>query len=300
MCSFTFVVCALLCAGECQQLPLTSISPHSESFPADLWQESLKYGAKTEEAARRLVFLEMEICPMDPPYLRAKVATWKSEGIRVVPLIIHLLESKDLWRISSGSAGNRRALCHATLLQWLAASADPRATDYLIRFAERQLERPLQSEADLSFLRELFLALGVDGSDPALDILFNIIRKDSRDPIPDVSAIVEDRGYSTDPKKDLKAYAVNALEYSGTKRAMHAFATGEGIPHFLASHEGYLDGCFKRTVRAYVGLYGMPPEWYGEELPQEKLAIMEGLYKQYGKEYLPEKRKPGLENLRVD
>ncbi len=256
--------------------PLASVAAHAEASAEDLWKEALKFGAKDEESARRLVFVEMEAYTMNPPAMRSQVRSWQRCGIKVVPFLIHLLEEMNLSRFSRSSLGLSRPVCQATLLQWLAAAEDTGGSEYVVSYAREQLKQPVRTRSDILFLREIFMALAIDRSEKALDILFNIqsqsfwkSEKAPRIEFGDSEHLTKTKLENRKAQNELMSFALTSLEYSGTRRAICAFATGDGIAEMFTSDRVLMDDCFKRAVRAHVGLYGVPPEWYGEELPEE-------------------------------
>ena len=91
----------------------------------------------------------------------------------------------------------------------------------------------------------------------------------------------------------IKEIAFHALEFSGTDRALQAFATGEGInPRFRGGK--LLASAFDTCARARVGIVGMP-EWYGRPLPKDKLRELEEIYATYGKTYVPEREREDVQ-----
>ena len=61
--------------------PLASVAAHAEASAEDLWKEALKFGAKDEESARRLVFVEMEAYTMNPRC--SSVRSWQGAGSKL-------------------------------------------------------------------------------------------------------------------------------------------------------------------------------------------------------------------------
>jgi len=194
---------------------------------------------------------------------------------RVVPLLIHLAQSDE-------EPSRRRQ--HA--MMWLGKTRDPRAVPALLSVVYTQLEESITEERE-SLLRTAITSLGFTARDEALDILFEM-RTEAYWwkvglPRPEPG---ENRPYLVDW---LQMAACDALSYSGTERALQAFASQvKPVNEYPKGPGKYMDTSLIRlreTARHMAGIH-MPetdPAIPREELEQRAEAIVDRALKEYGK-----------------
>ena len=258
------------------------------------WQRAVDFGIPIEYAKRLKYTLDVVIA--DPGRNSINFALYKALDIDLVPFLLNLLDSEDLPR---GSGYSPNQLTQSMVLGFLGQVDDVRARERLLSETIDYLEKPLTTRDDLEFLRCLLYPLLATGSEEGLDLAFALHSDDywATPEAPEVDmAAFGDR--SSDQETELaiwriKEIAFHALEFSGTDRALQAFATGEGInPRFRGGKR--LTSAFDACARARVGIVGMP-EWYGRPLPKDKLRELEEIYATYGKTYVPEREREDVQ-----
>ena len=258
------------------------------------WQRAVDFGIPIEYAKRLKYTLDVVIA--DPGRNSINFALYKALDIDLVPFLLNLLDSEDLPR---GSGYSPNQLTQSMVLGFLGQVDDVRARERLLSETIDYLEKPLTTRDNLEFLRCLLYPLLATGSEEGLDLAFALHSDDywATPEAPEVDmAAFGDR--SSDQETELaiwriKEIAFHALEFSGTDRALQAFATGEGInPRFRGGKR--LTSAFDACARARVGIVGMP-EWYGRPLPKDKLRELEEIYATYGKTYVPEREREDVQ-----
>ena len=258
------------------------------------WQRAVDFGIPIEYAKRLKYTLDVVIA--DPGRNSINFALYKALDIDLVPFLLNLLDSEDLPR---GTGYSPNQLTQSMVLGFLGQVDDVRARERLLSETIDYLEKPLTTRDDLEFLRCLLYPLLATGSEEGLDLAFALHSDDywATPEAPEVEmAAFGDR--SSDQETELaiwriKEIAFHALEFSGTDRALQAFATGEGInPRFRGGK--LLASAFDTCARARVGIVGMP-EWYGRPLPKDKLRELEEIYATYGKTYVPEREREDVQ-----
>ena len=254
------------------------------------WQRAVDFGIPIEYAKHLKHALDSLIA--DPGRDSIDFALYKALDIDLVPFLLNLLDSEDLPR---GTGYSPNQLTQSMVLGFLGQVDDVRARERLLSETIDYLEKPLTTRDDVEFLRCLLYPLLATGSEEGLDLAFALHSDDywATPEAPEVEmAAFGDR--SSDQETELaiwriKEIAFHALEFSGTDRALQAFATGEGInPRFRGGKR--LTSAFDACARARVGIVGMP-EWYGRPLPKDKLRELEEIYATYGKTYVPERER---------
>ena len=258
------------------------------------WQRAVDFGIPIEYAKHLKHALDSLIA--DPGRDSIDFALYKALDIDLVPFLLNLLDSEDLPR---GSGYSPNQLTQSMVLGFLGQVDDVRARERLLSETIDYLEKPLTTRDDLEFLRCLLYPLLATGSEEGLDLAF-ALHSDAYWATPEAPevemAAFGDR--SSDQETELaiwriKEIAFHALEFSGTDRALQAFATGEGInPRFRGGK--LLASAFDTCARARVGIVGMP-EWYGRPLPKDKLRELEEIYATYGKTYVPEREREDVQ-----
>ena len=258
------------------------------------WQRAVDFGIPIEYAKHLKHALDSLIA--DPGRDSIDFALYKALDIDLVPFLLNLLDSEDLPR---GSGYSPNQLTQSMVLGFLGQVDDVRARERLLSETIDYLEKPLTTRDNLEFLRCLLYPLLATGSEEGLDLAFALHSDDywATPEAPEVDmAAFGDR--SSDQETELaiwriKEIAFHALEFSGTDRALQAFATGEGInPRFRGGKR--LTSAFDACARARVGIVGMP-EWYGRPLPKDKLRELEEIYATYGKTYVPEREREDVQ-----
>ena len=258
------------------------------------WQRAVDFGIPIEYAKHLKHALDSLIA--DPGRDSIDFALYKALDIDLVPFLLNLLDSEDLPR---GTGYSPNQLTQSMVLGFLGQVDDVRARERLLSETIDYLEKPLTTRDDVEFLRCLLYPLLATGSEEGLDLAFALHSDDywATPEAPEVDmAAFGDR--SSDQETELaiwriKGIAFHALEFSGTDRALQAFATGEGInPRFRGGKR--LTSAFDACARARVGIVGMP-EWYGRPLPKDKLRELEEIYATYGKTYVPEQEREDVQ-----
>ena len=258
------------------------------------WQRAVDFGIPIEYAKHLKHALDSLIA--DPGRDSIDFALYKALDIDLVPFLLNLLDSEDLPR---GTGYSPNQLTQSMVLGFLGQVDDVRARERLLSETIDYLEKPLTTRDDVEFLRCLLYPLLATGSEEGLDLAFALHSDDywATPEAPEVDmAAFGDR--SSDQETELaiwriKEIAFHALEFSGTDRALQAFATGEGInPRFRGGKR--LTSAFDACARARVGIVGMP-EWYGRPLPKDKLRELEEIYATYGKTYVPEQEREDVQ-----
>ena len=258
------------------------------------WQRAVDFGIPIEYAKHLKHALDSLIA--DPGRDSIDFALYKALDIDLVPFLLNPLDSAALPR---GSGYSPNQLTQSMVLGLLGQVDDVRARERLLSETIDYLEKPLTTRDDVEFLRCLLYPLLATGSEEGLDLAFALHSDDywATPEAPEVDmAAFGDR--SSDQETELaiwriKEIAFHALEFSGTDRALQAFATGEGInPRFRGGK--LLAPAFDTCARARVGIVGMP-EWYGRPLPKDKLRELEEIYATYGKTYVPEREREDVQ-----
>ncbi len=218
-------------------------------------------------------------------------AAWRSRGADIVPLLIELAADK---RVPIGFASEESPMTLSKLHHWLGCMRDDRATEYLLDTARGRLREGVYERLDIRFYDALFVGLGWTRSDEALDFLFGVQSQEywNRSDAPvvritDAEGNIDERftGYV---KRQIQLYALIAIQRSGTKRALDAIVTSEGINNIFQHRLPYY---FEEAVLEYVGVIGNPLR-RGLPLPEGKLEEIKAVYREYGKKFVPPKVDP--------
>lgn len=214
-----------------------------------------------------------------PPH-RVYVEYWKEKGFDLGAFLkrIRGLEGLPFFE--------KRSVSQENILLWMIPLKDPELSAWVIEFVLDQMKQPVKTEKDASRMRELLIVLGHEGSDRALDILFRVQSKEAWAEDPPVQVeLHKESPESHELEIDyLRAAAITGIAYSGTDRALHAFATGEGIADDIrAVHESYFDSAAHARVGIYSTLWA-----YRRGLEPGVEAELKAIYKKYGVEYRPE------------
>ena len=211
------------------------------------------------------------------PPLRTDVEYWKEKGFDLSAFLkrIRGLEGLPFFE--------KRSVSQENILLWMIPLKDPELSAWVIEFVLDQMKQPVKTEKDASRMRELLIVLGHEGSDKALDILFRVQSKEAWIEDPPVQVeLHRESPESHEAEIDyLRGAALTGIAYSGTDRALHAFATGEGIADDIrAVHESYFDSAAHARVGIYDTLWA-----YRRGLEPGVEAELEAIYKKYGVEY---------------
>ena len=217
---------------------------------------------------------------IDPPK-RENVAYWEQKDFPFLGFLTQILETTDM--PLSRPPYTRHHVSQITVLNWIAVSQHPECTDWLIKYAEELLKKPIESDEDVERLKGTLKALGYNGSEQALDMLFHMQSKRAWEN----GDCVDLKSYEGSSRKsqqsivfELRAAALTGIAFSGTERALKAFATGEG----LADDMGRFDGEFCIAAHARFGLYNL--SWhYQNGLAPEVEAELKSVYDKYHMEY---------------
>jgi len=157
---------------------------------------------------------------------------YESKGLNISPFLATIVLDEN------ESVSTRT---HAIFL--LGQLENPASTDVFIQIIEPRLKQDIVKD-DLSLIRCSMIALGWQGDQRGLGLLFQMASKEFWDQIaPDgVTCADCDNIPAGNVSTYLREQALQALAESGTDEAMRAFATGEGLPVDLSrSFPHYLD-----------------------------------------------------------
>ena len=226
------------------------------------------------------------------PPLRKSVEYWeKMEGFDLFPFLrsVVLIEEIpfDVGPFQRATRSPSLGLSRSTTLNWIAVCKDPRSSEWLIKYVEDFMKKPIFTEYDAHYIQALIKKLGYDGSEEALDVLFRLQSKEAWGENPPIHFRFADA--SPESKRlgvyDIREAALAGIALSGTERAIHALGTGQGLAEDLAPFEGM----FRTAVHAHFGMYALT--WhYQKGLEPEVKEKLKAIYDEYGVQYLGEKR----------
>ena len=238
-----------------------------------------------QEDANELAY-ELGASPVFPPP-RERVEYWEDkEGFDLFPFLQSVLEVEGIPfkgpRMGQPSFGPTM-LSQSNILNWIVVCHDPESSEWLIEYVETQMKEPIRSINVAKKIYHLMKCLGYDGSDKAVDILFRLQSKEAWENAPPVEIQIE--GLSPEATRlemdEIRRVAVTGIAFSGTDRALHAFATGEGLADdMLGACESY----FITAAHARLGIYSIISP-YEPGLQPELKAALEAIYDEYGVKY---------------
>lgn len=213
----------------------------------------------------------------------------KREGQDPVPGLMELLGRGSLtWKVGTSNNELRsdlsRRITSRDIYWWLCVFKDIRAEADILQYFHAQAPHRIRHRDDVRDLKLLILPLGWQATPKALDLLFRMLERDYW--MKDFDLSIDSEGDAPKPAvifRELQEQALTALAESGHERVVHALGTGDGIPEELADS---IDSAFEAAVRSELGIIGYP-ELRGHELPPETHSKIEGIYRKYGKTYIP-------------
>ncbi len=189
---------------------------------------------------------------------------------------------------------DRYKISQLNILLWMTPLGDPELDEWLIGFVRDEMRKPIKTEEEAKHMRDLLVVLGHERSDESLDILFRVQSKEAW--VKDPPIKIQIGGMSPESEElerfYIRASALTGIAYSGTDRALHAFATGEGIADDMGTS---FESQFRTAAHARVGIYGISKA-YRIGLNPEVEAELRAIYKKHGIEYIGKRqvRKPNL------
>ncbi len=169
-----------------------------------------------------------------------------------------------------------------SILLWICRCEDHELREWLIQFVQNQMKQPITNYEDAERVHNLLAVLGHEKSDDALNVLFRLQSKEAWDQNPPIQIQMADM--STESKEVeiyyVRAAALTGIAFSGTDRALHAFATGNGLADDLSGFESN----FHVAAHARFGIYELRRR-YEIGLEPELEAKLKALYEKYGMKY---------------
>ena len=221
--------------------------------------------------------------PAFPP-LRKFVEYWKKkEGFDLFPFLEGVAEMEGLPFQRPPSPPANAGLSLRTTLNWIAVCKEPQSSEWLLRYVQARMEEPIKTEQEARRIKDIVRTLGYDGKDTAVDFLFRLQSKKAWEHTPPVAIEIE--GLSPEAIR-LEAYhirsaAVAGIAFSGSDRALRAFATGKGLADDVV---GLPESYFDTAAHARFGMYAL--DWhYRKGLEPEVEAALRAIYEKYGMEY---------------
>lgn len=222
-----------------------------------------------------------------PAWGQGQSACPREDFVWAVPLLIQILGE---WQLPLAPMAEDAPLSKARLYLWLGFLGHEEGVEHLLERARTTLQKGVQSPEQASCLRELLLALGYSRNDAGLDFLFDV-QSDSYwvgPGAPSICIPAIDGGASAEEiaegyRNSLMGSAVLAIAWSGTGRALRAFAEGKAINSLFADEMDYFFGLCARTS---IGIQGFP-ENVGKALEPNEERQLEAVYREYGKRYVP-------------
>jgi hypothetical protein len=259
------------------------------------WQNAEAQGVVLPYA--KMLLHDLQRAAWEGP-VRARIAYYRKNDVDIVPVLMHLEERHNLPETEDGAVD---AIKESTIRFWIAMSGGEIAGEYLLNEVRELMKGSITTESQLDQLNGLISMLGMTRYEPAIDYLFEIQDNEFWESggAPKIVRPASVRWSSEQEieyaKERLKELALNALAFSGTEKAIHAFGTGEGInPAF---HKR-LNGLFENAARAHFNIIGVP-EWYGYPLPEETLKGLQELFAKYGKTYVPKEESEKIKNMSI-
>ncbi|MGI6459247.1 MAG: hypothetical protein ACOX5J_03990 [Candidatus Hydrogenedentales bacterium] len=176
----------------------------------------------------------------------------------------------------------RSGISRLTVLNWIALCKDVDSSKWLVGFVEDQMKGPIETQDDVDRISGLLYALGYDGGDKTLDILFWFQSKETwlTDPPIQIGAIADTPESREEIIRTLRYAALAGLALSGSDRALRTFATGQGLAEDLSAFESMFD----TAAHARLGMYNIP--WhYKRGLDPGVEEKLRAIYEKYDMEY---------------
>ncbi len=212
---------------------------------------------------------------------RGKIDHWKKKGFDLYAFLRKIRELEGL------PFSEKHKISQLNLLLWMSVSEDQELHEWFIQIIEARMKEPIKTEEDIGHMSTLLIALGYLRRDRALDILFWFQSQEAWANDPPIR--IEIDGMTPECRQVeeicLRQSACSGIARSGTDRALHAFATGDG----LAEDMGPLDSYFRTAAHAHCGIYGIFTAYRKGLEPEVKAALM-AVFEKYGMEYPGEER----------
>jgi hypothetical protein len=255
--------------------------------------------AGLEELDANDLMIDMKSTTSFPP-TRCEVEYWKRKGFDLCGFLKGIRDFVDDLPFSK----KRRLRTHAELaegysqlyqvtqrnvLLWMSACKDPETSEWLIRSVETLMKQPMKTDEDLEHLQTWFVALGHNGSDKALDVLFWLQSAETWQS--ELPIQIQIKGLSPEFIEaeilDLRYAALKGIAFSGSDRALHAFATGEGIAEDMKCICAEL---FGMAAHAHFGIYCISSFYSQDAADPEVEGNLQAIYAKYGMDYSEKER----------
>ena len=223
---------------------------------------------------------DLEGTEFGPPD-RGRIDYWKEKGFDLYAFLRRIRGLEGLPFIE------KNRISQLNVLLWMSVCEDPELREWFIQFTEDRMKEPIKTPENVKRMGTLLEALGHLRSDRALDILFWLQSKEAWANDPPIRIEIE---AMTPECRQLEEYylrqaACDGIAYSGADRALHAFATGEGLAEDIGPRDAY----FRLAAHARCGIYGILSA-YRKGLEPEVKAALEAIFEHYGMEYRGEER----------
>ena len=254
--------------------------PDKELLAAD----APKYGLTVEQA--RKLFDGIEQSCFGAGVVWHTLKDLREEKADAIPFLLALLHRPELPVVG---IPRRQNISQLTVAWWLVVSDDPRAFCPVLAAVQQHLKEPVDSTRASAEHSQWILVLSGWKHDEVLDFLFKLQADGFLDgpdgphiDIPPVPGGSNSEELRKNELNDLQRVALTVLGYSGSERALKAFATGEGLN---PRHSKEFPYWFRDAARVHVGIRGYP-EQKGQALSKEEKGAIKDLYKKYGQKYI--------------
>ncbi|MCP4643579.1 MAG: hypothetical protein GY851_24235 [bacterium] len=244
---------------------------------------AVECGANDEDV--RQLLRDVAVTPREA-WASGRIDYWRNHRVDLTPIFIRLLNEKGQEEGLVDPRGGEGS--EATILAWIGYLGTEKGVEYLIGLCKTSLDEGVYSQDTMYDIGFVLEGLGFSGDDRALDLLFRMQADEYWRPEggPTVQMEAIEGAMSADEhnryvRYKLKEYAIRAIAWSGTPRALRALASGNGVnPQFANDLEKYFD--IAARTRAGILLY---PELVGQKLARDKKKLLKSIYKEYGKTY---------------
>ena len=256
--------------------------PDKELLAAD----APKYGLTVEQA--RKLFDGIEQSCFGEGVVWHTLKDLREEKADAIPFLLALLHRPELPVVGTP---RRQNISQLTVVWWLVVSDDARALEPVLAIVQQHIKEPVDSARAYGEHYSWIHVLAEWKHDEVLDFLFKLQADGFLDgpdgpridipPVPGGSLTSEELRKRT--LNDLQCAALTVLSYSGSTRALKAFATGEGLN---PRHKEEFPKCFRDAARVHVGIRDYP-EFRGQALSEEREGALKAVYKEYSQNYIP-------------
>ncbi|MBN2308643.1 MAG: hypothetical protein JXR94_06705 [Candidatus Hydrogenedentes bacterium] len=181
--------------------------------------------AEVDLSSDQVVTIRADLARVNCELMAAEAAKRHADK-PVVPYLI---------QVASDVAETTAMRCGA--LAWLGKTRDPHGVPVMEEILALTQAKTLDPD-EYSLLHGAIYALGYSGNDHALDLLFKMATRAHWEAQGSVPVCPQRKNADTQQEslRRLRVWASGAIAASGTERAIHAFATGEGIDEDRLRH----------------------------------------------------------------